>query len=538
MGLFDRVEGKLDRVINGAFARAFKAEVQPVEIAAAMRRAMDERASAVGRGRTMVPNVFTIELDPSDYDRLTMYEEALANELLASVEEHVESQRYITQGPLNVAFAKMDDLDTGVFRVRPTSAAQVPERKRTDPQSAHRYQAPSPVQRPRSSASRPDRGAGAGAGGGYLGHHEAVADREAREERERQAARGADRARHDARYDDRRGDRYDDEHDRSDRYDQGYDDRHERPGDAGGRRPMRIYAHDEHDAGWDEPWESESRRRGQRGEHDQRDQRGDRDAWDDPREGADDRGGERSDREPREPRGRTPVARVRGRGEPIQVTEVAVGDAAGAAGAAAAGAAGARAAGARHGSEGDERATHRTEHPQGARAEHGAAERAERDRLRNRDDARADDRAGFDNERGYGDRAPDPRQYDDDRQYDDMEVRRGDAATQVNIAPPMPDPSHRPWIETNGDTYPLLSAITIIGRDGQADITLDDPGVSRRHAEVRVTHDGPHLVVGLRDLGSTNGTFVNGERVGSQRLDDGDRVTVGRVSFIVRTRRR
>ena len=56
MGLFDRVERKLDRVINGAFARAFKAEVQPVEIAAAMRRAMDERAAVVGKGRTMVPN--------------------------------------------------------------------------------------------------------------------------------------------------------------------------------------------------------------------------------------------------------------------------------------------------------------------------------------------------------------------------------------------------------------------------------------------------------------------------------------------------
>ena len=77
----------------------------------------------------------------------------------------------------------------------------------------------------------------------------------------------------------------------------------------------------------------------------------------------------------------------------------------------------------------------------------------------------------------------------------------------------------------------------MLGRDSAADITLDDPGVSRRHAEIRVTHDGPHLVMGLRDLGSTNGTYVNGERIASQRLSDGDRVTVGRVSFIVRTRR-
>ena len=42
----------------------------------------------------------------------------------------------------------------------------------------------------------------------------------------------------------------------------------------------------------------------------------------------------------------------------------------------------------------------------------------------------------------------------------------------------------------------------------------------------------------VEDLGSTNGTFVNGERITSQRLDDGDRVTMGRVSFVIRTRRR
>ena len=39
MGLFDRVEGKLERAYNGIFARAFRAEVQPVEIASAIRRA-------------------------------------------------------------------------------------------------------------------------------------------------------------------------------------------------------------------------------------------------------------------------------------------------------------------------------------------------------------------------------------------------------------------------------------------------------------------------------------------------------------------
>lgn len=101
-----------------------------------------------------------------------------------------------------------------------------------------------------------------------------------------------------------------------------------------------------------------------------------------------------------------------------------------------------------------------------------------------------------------------------------------------------PDPANRPWLDVNGDAYPLLGAITVIGRDPRADITLDDGGISRRHLEVRVTHDGPHLVIGARDMGSTNGTFVNGERVTSARLTDGDRITIGRINFVVHTRRR
>ena len=93
----------------------------------------------------------------------------------------------------------------------------------------------------------------------------------------------------------------------------------------------------------------------------------------------------------------------------------------------------------------------------------------------------------------------------------------------------------RPQLDIDGDLYPLLGAITVIGRDDDVDIVLDDGGVSRRHSEIRVTNDGPHLVASLSDLGSTNGTFLNGERVTSVRLNDGDRITVGRTSMIFLT---
>jgi pSer/pThr/pTyr-binding forkhead associated (FHA) protein len=105
-------------------------------------------------------------------------------------------------------------------------------------------------------------------------------------------------------------------------------------------------------------------------------------------------------------------------------------------------------------------------------------------------------------------------------------------------APPRVNPADRPWLDVDGERYPLMGALTVLGRDDTADIILDDPGISRRHSEIRVTNDGPHLVASIRDLSSTNGTFVNSERITSQRLSDGDRITVGRTSVVYRAGRR
>ena len=111
-------------------------------------------------------------------------------------------------------------------------------------------------------------------------------------------------------------------------------------------------------------------------------------------------------------------------------------------------------------------------------------------------------------------------------------------AAQPLAPPPLPDPASRPWLDVDGDTFPLLNALTVLGRDDSTDITLDDPGISRQHAQLRVTYDGPHLVISIRDLGSTNGTYVNGEKITTRRLAEGDRITVGRISLHLRQPRR
>ncbi len=290
MGLWDRFERKIEGAFMGAFAKAFKAEVQPVEIASAIRRSMDDRAAVLGRGRTIVPNLFTIELSPSDYDRLAGYEDELEQELIAAAQEHAESQRYQPGGPLRVSFDSADDLETGVFRVRPSTARRPGDAPARPAKPIHE---PAP-QPPNAAPSAASPGAGAAPSGGAAG-----------------------------------------------------------PG---------------HEA---DHWYS-------------------------------------SHHEPEEPA----------------------------------------------------------------------------------------------------------------------------------VRPQRVNPADRPWLDVDGERYPLMGAITVLGRDDTSDVILDDPGISRRHSEIRVTTDGPHFVASIRDLNSTNGTFINSERISSQHLEDGDRITVGRTSMTYRSGRR
>jgi hypothetical protein len=117
MGVLHRFEQRLRRRVDAPFARAFKANVQPVEIAAALRRECDDKAAIVSRGRTIVPNAFTVELATSDYERLSGYAEPLGVELADLVREHAAENRYSFVGPISVEMADADDLDTGMFRI-------------------------------------------------------------------------------------------------------------------------------------------------------------------------------------------------------------------------------------------------------------------------------------------------------------------------------------------------------------------------------------------------------------------------------------
>ncbi len=257
MGVLDRFEKGIERAVNGAFAKAFRSEVQPVEIASALRRAVDEKAAVIGRGRTLVPNAFVVELGESDHERLGEYADALSDELVANLREHAQHQRYAFVGPVTVTFDEVDDLDTGVFRVRSATV------------------------KGRQPEARPT-------------------------------------------------------------------------------RPPDVI--------------------------------------------------------PRDPDIPTPPPRA-----------------------------------------------------------------------------------------------------------------------AVPARSQMQRPTRRPWLEVDEQIYPLVGPVTVVGRGDEADIVLDDPGISRRHAEIRVTTDGPHLVATLTDLGSTNGTYVDGDLVRSVPLPDGAAITLGRTRATYRS---
>jgi hypothetical protein len=123
VGVLSRFERRIEELVNRPFARAFKSEVQPVEIASALQREVDDRAAIVARGRTIVPNSFTVALGPSDADRLQTYEKPLAEELAGLLREHADEQRYAFLGPVSISFERDEHLETGRFLVRSAAVA-------------------------------------------------------------------------------------------------------------------------------------------------------------------------------------------------------------------------------------------------------------------------------------------------------------------------------------------------------------------------------------------------------------------------------
>ena len=123
MSGLQRFENKLEQMISGVFARTFRSAVQPVEIASALNREVDNSAQILSRDRRLVPNTFTVELSGADHERLEGLGPQLPRELTEMLREHAAQQSYVFTGPVSIVLETSDELTTGRFRVRSKSVS-------------------------------------------------------------------------------------------------------------------------------------------------------------------------------------------------------------------------------------------------------------------------------------------------------------------------------------------------------------------------------------------------------------------------------
>jgi hypothetical protein len=121
MGLLENLEQRLDQIVNGSFSKAFKSEVQPVELGAALQQEIDNRADTIN-GQTVVPNIFIVELGPVDHERLAVYFNTLSIELATLADSYTNEQRYTAVDLAHITFGLDQSLETGVFRIRSAAA--------------------------------------------------------------------------------------------------------------------------------------------------------------------------------------------------------------------------------------------------------------------------------------------------------------------------------------------------------------------------------------------------------------------------------
>ena len=110
-------ERRLERMVEGAFARAFKSGLRPVELGRRLVREMDDNRSVGVRGGTVVPNAFTVALSASDLEQFEGVQESLERELCDAAREHARDEGYTFMGPVEVDLVVDDKLHTGGFHI-------------------------------------------------------------------------------------------------------------------------------------------------------------------------------------------------------------------------------------------------------------------------------------------------------------------------------------------------------------------------------------------------------------------------------------
>jgi hypothetical protein len=116
MPMLRSIESKLESLFEGVFGRAFRTNVQPVELARKLIKEMDDHRN-VSVSRVYVPNEYTIFLAPGDREQFASYEAQLKDELAEYLAEHARRENYVLLTPPKVQLETDEDLDVGVFGI-------------------------------------------------------------------------------------------------------------------------------------------------------------------------------------------------------------------------------------------------------------------------------------------------------------------------------------------------------------------------------------------------------------------------------------
>ena len=123
------MERKIEALFEGVFGRAFRTNVQPVELARKLAKEMDDHRN-VSVSRVYVPNEYTVFLSPPDREQFESYEENLRSELQEYLSEHARREDYALLSPPRVQMETDSDLDVGEFGIATRMAH--PDRRQGD----------------------------------------------------------------------------------------------------------------------------------------------------------------------------------------------------------------------------------------------------------------------------------------------------------------------------------------------------------------------------------------------------------------------
>ena len=117
MGFLDKFEKTLENKVTGLFSKTFKSGLEPLEIASAIKKEMDAKASILSRDRILVPNSYLVQLSPQDFERLNNLGEPLIEELSKLCSEHAAKQRFQFGELLDISLSQDPSLALGQLSV-------------------------------------------------------------------------------------------------------------------------------------------------------------------------------------------------------------------------------------------------------------------------------------------------------------------------------------------------------------------------------------------------------------------------------------